>query len=442
MNVLKEMLLAIIYPDFIQAMVLIAGAFIIPLEHRPSWKKHYVPLLLASFLVGGILRYIYAPLENGLIARGTLYSVLVSILILGIPLLITYFLFRICTTISRSDALYGTAFCYAIQHSEFCISIIIGGWERRSMGNVLWLNWGILALLLIYVHLIIAPKIVINGAYQTSIHKAGMTFGIMLVIGIALNYPLRWIASAWDTIAYQLCLGYDLLCCQLLLWVQMEQRKEIDLAVSAATEERLRHQMEEQYHLSKENIDIINQKCHDLKHQISALREITSAKEREESIKEIENSVMIYDSAVKTGNRVLDTVLTEKSLLCEQHHIAWTCIADGSVLNRMAAVDLYTLFGNALDNAIESSRQIADEDMRNVSVNVRRKFRSAYIQIENYFDHELTQENGIFISTKKDPQNHGFGVESMKRIVQKYGGTLDIAAEDNIFVVSILIPIA
>ncbi len=439
---MKELVLNLIYPDFMQAMVLLAGAFIAPLEHRDSWKKIYFGTLALSFALGSVLRIAYGWLENDAVRRGSLASVGLSVVVLGVPLILTYFLFRACTTISRWDAIYGTACAYAMQHSEFCIATIVGGGDGMSNGMGLVFNWVLLALLLAYVYRIVAPRIVLNGGYQVTRQKAILTFGIMMLIGIALNYPLRWIASAWDTIAYQLCLGYDLLCCQLLVILQIEQRKEIDLAVSAATEERLRQQMEEQYHLSKENINIINHKCHDLKHQISALREISSAKEREESIREIEDSVMIYDLAVKTGNRVLDTVLTEKSLLCERYHIAWTCMAEGAILNRMASVDLYTLFGNALDNAIESSRQIENEEMRNVSVIVQRRFQSAYIQIENYFEQPLRTEDGVLLSTKKDPRGHGFGVESMKRIVHKYGGTLDIETEGNIFTLSILIPTA
>lgn len=67
----------------------------------------------------------------------------------------------------------------------------------------------------------------------------------------------------------------------------------------------------EQYEFTKENIELINLKCHDLKHQIHALRENAS----EPYIKKIEDAVMFYSAAAKTGNDVLDVILTEKSLL-------------------------------------------------------------------------------------------------------------------------------
>ena len=60
---------------------------------------------------------------------------------------------------------------------------------------------------------------------------------------------------------------------------------------------------------------------------------------------------------MRTGNEILDTILTEKSLICENSGIHINCVADGSLLAFMNPVDLYTLFGNALDNAIEAGEK-------------------------------------------------------------------------------------
>ena len=106
-------------------------------------------------------------------------------------------------------------------------------------------------------------------------------------------------------------------CCFYVLWGQVGQQKRLSLQHELDVQQQLWHKSREQYQLSAENVDLINRKCHDLKHQIAALRRISDRREREESIQALEQSVMIYDSVVKTGNDILDTVLTEKSLLCE-----------------------------------------------------------------------------------------------------------------------------
>ncbi len=141
-----------------------------------------------------------------------------------------------------------------------------------------------------------------------------------------------------------------------------EAQKELELL------NQMWHRQQEQYKLSKENIDIINRKCHDLKHQMAALRAIRDKSEIDRQVSEMENAVMIYDSVIHTGNTALDVVLTEKGLLCEAKQINMTCMVDGKLLNFVDTVDLYTMFGNALDNAIESVIQQQDQQKRVIQV--------------------------------------------------------------------------
>lgn len=76
---------------------------------------------------------------------------------------------------------------------------------------------------------------------------------------------------------------------------------------------------------------------------------------------EIEKSVSLYDANVKTGNTVLDTILTEKSLLCYKKGIILSCVADGENIAFMEDADVYSLFGNALDNAIEAVLKLEEQ---------------------------------------------------------------------------------
>ena len=192
----------------------------------------------------------------------------------------------------------------------------------------------------------------------------------------------------------------------------------------------------EQYRMTKENIDTINIKCHDLKHQIRALRENAS----EPYIKKLEDAVMFYDSAVKTGNDVLDVILTEKSLQFRQNGIVFTCMARGEDLKFMDSMDIYSLFGNALSNAFESVRGIRDKDRRCISVNARTEGKMLSVHIENFYDGEISFENGLPV-TDKDRNYHGFGIKSMKYIAEKYGGYMNVTAENGIFELNFLFPL-
>ena len=192
----------------------------------------------------------------------------------------------------------------------------------------------------------------------------------------------------------------------------------------------------EQYRLTKENIDLINIKCHDLKHQIQALRQNAS----EPYIKKIEDAVMFYDSVAKTGNDVLDVILSEKTLLCEQNRITFTCMARGEDLSFMDDMDIYSLFGNALSNAFERVKLIGDESRRCISVNVRTAERVLFIHIENFYEGEVRFENGL-PATDKDGDWHGFGMKSMDYIARKYGGCMTVSAEGGIFGLDFVFPL-
>ena len=197
---------------------------------------------------------------------------------------------------------------------------------------------------------------------------------------------------------------------------------------------------QEQYRLSKENIAIINQKCHDLKHQIRAVRNVNEG-ERDQYLKEIEESIRIYEAIVKTGNEVLDTILTEKSLYCKERGIVISCVADGKLLEFINHMDLYSLFGNALDNAIEAVEQFEEQEKRQIDVLVYQQQKFLVVNIINPIGEPIELENELPITTKRDKNLHGFGVRSMKYIVKKYDGFFNITQEDGCFSLKFLFPI-
>ena len=155
----------------------------------------------------------------------------------------------------------------------------------------------------------------------------------------------------------------------------------------------------------------------------------------------MEDAIMIYDSCVRTGNEALDVILTEKSLICEKNGITLTCMADGRVLRGIDATDLYSIFGNLLDNAIESVRQLQSPEQRIIGLSIQNMGNLALIHAENYFDHPIQMENGIPETTKDDPHFHGFGIRSIQLLAEKYGGTLSIRIDRNIFNLNLLFPI-
>ena len=157
----------------------------------------------------------------------------------------------------------------------------------------------------------------------------------------------------------------------------------------------------------------------------------------------MEDTVHIYENMVKTGNEVLDTILTDKSLYCMSREIQISCVADGSQMEFINAIDLYSILGNAIDNAIEAVEQFRNPDKRQIDVLIYRMQKFLVINIINPIEKKLVfeGEDEVPVTTKKDRRYHGFGLRSIKYLIGKYDGHLTINEEDGCFSLKMLIPI-
>lgn len=276
--------------------------------------------------------------------------------------------------------------------------------------------------------------------YDVSLEQTILLLITVGVLVLALNWIIRVWFAASNRFYYNVYIVYDMACCIVLLMLQLQQKRELELRAEVLAEQQLRRQLKEQYVLSKESIEIINEKSHDLKHQIGLLRSTAGSQEQESLIKSLEEEAIIYDLSLQTDNEAVNVVFTEKGLLCKKYGIQWTCMIDGASLDFMTTVDIYTLFGNTLDNAIEASRRLSDIKHRVISASSRNQSGMLTIEIENYYESILQDEKGKFITSKSDSQNHGFGLNSMGRIVARYGGHMAISTDNNIFRLVMMFP--
>lgn len=229
----------------------------------------------------------------------------------------------------------------------------------------------------------------------------------------------------------------------LYLRYDIEQRDRARMELELM--QQLWKEKQHQYEISKETIDIINRKSHDLKYQLAAFRTMERSEKIDHKIREVEDSIQLYDASISTGNSVLDVVLTEKALYCESQKITMTCMAHAQALSFLDPVDLYTLFGNALDNAIESVRQNDDPDLRLIHVSVTSEKGCALIRVRNSFTGSrdaIHTVEGLPPTTKSsEPGYHGFGLSSIRYTAEKYSGTMSIHTDETSFTLRILIPL-
>ncbi len=195
------------------------------------------------------------------------------------------------------------------------------------------------------------------------------------------------------------------------------------------------------YQVSEKNIELVNQKYHDLKHQIRLLQNNITEAEGSEYLSNMMSEIKQYEAQYKTGNRILDTVLSSESLKCLDQNIEINCVADGASLDFMQPMDISALFGNALDNAIEGTEKIGDPSQRLIYLSVNRKKGFVRIHVENPYVGTIQFKHHLPVTRKSDKNIHGYGMKSMKQIAEKYGGSIRAEASDNWFRLYILIPI-
>ena len=264
-------------------------------------------------------------------------------------------------------------------------------------------------------YLLLASMLVVGSTTVLDL----LFFWAMRAPGYALRYCI-WTSS----------ILISLLTVALQFSMVTSKRREIELdTIKILLEEERR-----QYFFEKSMIEMVNIKCHDLKHQLAAMDKEGQNKLRED----IRPVIDAYDSSFRTGNVALDVVLTRENFNCKEKNVKLTCVANGDCLNFLSEVDVYSLFGNILDNAIEATEKLEDPEKRVISLTVSREGYFVNIHAENYYSDKLTFTDGLPETTKLDTIYHGYGLKSIRMLVQKYDGSLKISTNEDRFVLDIL----
>ena len=193
-----------------------------------------------------------------------------------------------------------------------------------------------------------------------------------------------------------------------------------------------------QFESVKANMDVINMKCHDLKHILGKI----AGKLTTEETDSLRTAIEFYDSNIKTGNEVLDVVLCEKAMACQRDSIRFSCMADGTRLDFLTPVQTYTLFGNIIDNAIEAVRRLPDPELRVISLICRAEGTRLMIEESNYFTGDLNLNGDLPATAKDDISRHGYGTRSIQYIARQYGGDMHIELSGNMFFLKVWFPLS
>lgn len=406
-----------------------------------TWKrkKHFPLRLIASilgnFLIAWIVFHVFATIPGNNPVTYTAYYMSLFLFSLGVM--------WGCFQTEKKEILFAGVCGYAAQHIGFSIATIfqeLTGITFGILGDFVFVRFlPYLAVDILIYFLVIRRYEKTSELKDRDVRMTFLALSILVVvIFLSVLVNSRMFQEDSGLLRNVLCKVYAIFCCTLSIFVAFNLSKQNWILHENEIMENMLHNLKEQQKISKENINIINIKCHDLKYRISKISQIEDSKDQREYIEDIKKAVAIYDNIYQTGNDALDLVLTEKSLLCDEYHIKLSSMIDGSALSFMNTTDVYALFGNLLDNAIESVLRESDEDKRIISIQMIKKSQGYHIHIDNYCKETVVFEDGLPVTTKEDKVYHGFGVRSIKYIVEKYKGDMLMHSENQRFQVDIL----
>ncbi|MFA6829143.1 MAG: ATP-binding protein [Bacilli bacterium] len=400
---------------------------------HPLPKRKYFPLLAPlALVIGYFLSIMMIPLSQFLNSNSMLitYSVVQVMIIICV---------LVCFKVSIQSSVFLGVTGYTIRHMSSMLEILaqflFGKTLITSQSSFLQFMYiGEFVSLVIYSPLIAYLSTIVKDKLRAE--KPPLFTVICLVITFTINilynkYVMQYINSQTGAAKYVMNV-INVLICGFSLLFTFGYLKMKDLQSEIAISNYIRSEEMKQFHQSKANVDLISIKCHDLKHQIRTMAEQNHPLSKEELL-EIENEINEFDTKVNTGNVNLDIVLKEKSYYCFKHGITLYLMVDGKLLDFLPINDLYSLFGNILENAIESVMKIPDKSKRLITLKVTRKENSVFIMENNPYVGKLNLIKGIPQTTKADNNYHGFGLKSIQRIAELYDGNLIINTKDQNF---------
>ena len=348
----------------------------------------------------------------------------------------------------------GCFFCYRNNRAEAWYNGLLGltifklGWNLFKAGSSLllvngldapWGRYSIVGSLVSYVVYFcvcflmwyLYKKLVHEPPYHAPVRLMILLTAVFVPLQMVLEYCGHVFTAEKNALfLYYLCAFlYTLLNYAMLLMIaELDSFRHENRTMHDFISNKMRY-----YEMSHEGILSLQTKCHDLKHQIRAIRSEAGKAKFDEYLNELEDSINEYSTVVECGNQTVDIVLTEKNILCYSSRVKFSYMIDGSLFNFLTEREIYSLFGNALDNALEAVTKIEDPERRLITLKSNARGEFIVLQVENTCAGDMTLSEGALPHTTKTGSGHGFGLRSIQRIAEKHGGMMSLRAEDGVF---------
>lgn len=180
---------------------------------------------------------------------------------------------------------------------------------------------------------------------------------------------------------------------------------------------------------------------HDMKNHMICIQSLLKNNKTEEAVTYVETvtkRIEQLESKINTGDTIIDAILQEKLGRAEEQNIVLKVKGRFVAPLKMEAMDKCTLFANALDNAIEACAKIQEVKLRTIHVELAYNREYLIMSICNPVIEKLNIQDGKIQTSKKDVRYHGFGIENMRMVAEKYGMHFKADVVDTQFCIEII----
>ncbi len=146
------------------------------------------------------------------------------------------------------------------------------------------------------------------------------------------------------------------------------------------------------------------------------------------------------DTVIKTGNVMVDAILNSKLSLIKSHNIPVNAKAVVPENIMISDVDLCSVIGNLLDNAMEACLKQSEADGRYIRVFIGILRNQLYISVMNSAG-EVKKSGRTYLSLKNS-EGHGFGLSRIDAIAERNGGYVNRQNEEGVFATEVMLPLS
>lgn len=174
---------------------------------------------------------------------------------------------------------------------------------------------------------------------------------------------------------------------------------------------------------------------HDLHNHIEAIYQCLIQGDIQEAVQyceDLRTPVREISQTVWTGDKAIDYLISSKMALAEQEQIRTKVNIEYPHNTNIRSVDLTTILGNLLDNALDAAKAAPDK-VRFLNLTIRRINAMLIIKVENGYGNAPKQESGNLITSKADKASHGWGLKSVQTAADRYDGTITTDYKNGIF---------